>query len=44
MENTLIKFSDRKDGEVPWKLKKKIQKCQLKIRLQNCKKMRRDKK
>jgi hypothetical protein len=25
MENTLIKFSDRKDGEVPWKLKKRFQ-------------------
>lgn len=25
MENTLIKFSDRKDGEVPWKLKNKLQ-------------------
>ena len=35
MENTLIKFSDRKDGEVPWKLVKKLQ-C--------CKKMSEDKK
>ena len=25
MENTLRKFSDRKDGEVPWKLKKEFQ-------------------
>lgn len=25
MENTLIKFSDRKDGGVPWKLEKKLQ-------------------
>ena len=25
MENTLTKFSDRKDGEVPWKLKSKSQ-------------------
>ena len=24
MENILIKFSDRKDGEVPWKLKKEL--------------------
>ena len=35
MENTLIKFSDRKDGEVP---------CKLKNKLQNCKKMNEDKK
>lgn len=35
MENTLIKFSDRKDGEVPWKLKNKSQ---------NCKKMNEDNK
>lgn len=27
MENTLIKFSDRKDGEVPWKLMNKLQNC-----------------
>ena len=38
MENTLIEFSDRKDGEVPWKLKKKIQNCQLRNKLRNCKK------
>ena len=44
MENTLIKFSDRKDGEVPWKLKKKIQNCQPKSKLQNCKKMKEDSK
>ena len=35
MENILIEFSDRKDGGVPWKLKNK---------LQNCKKMKEDKK
>lgn len=42
MENTLIKFSDRKGGEVPWKLKKQIQNCQLKNRLQNYKKMKKE--
>lgn len=30
MENTLIKFSDRKDGEVPWKLKNKYRNFQKK--------------
>lgn len=35
MEDTSINFSDRKDGEVPWKLK---------IKLQDCKKMSEDRK
>ena len=35
MENTLIKFSDRKDGEVPWKLKKKNHNCKPKNKLKN---------